>query len=319
MEYKKINNNDTGLLVRTKLNEMLQELISGNEGVMTLWKKLTEVNNSGISNSEELQSLYEELKNNIFQAMNYADKEINNLLSYINGIDGGVNGFAGDTSYNPEFPSDKAATVIGIGPGTFEHFLDEDGTPITINETVLVIFYKGAGVTYWEYSTIIPQIVTNEVSDEFGDSTTKVISQDFFTRIAKGVVSGEIKLESDDVLNSYNSADKCGLYVLRKDSKDIGHILITLNSDSSALYQVIFGSFRVDDSGLKYGGGKFTMLIRTYNIASLAFDVPDRGTWSEWSNFNDSFMAVMSEDTYNALVDSGKVDNDCMYYLYEEQ
>lgn len=85
--------------------------------------------------------------------------ELTELLNYINGMEGGVNGFAEDTSFQPNYPEDVAATVIGVGPGTFTNMIGENGSAITVDSVSVVIFFKAAGSTYWKYKTILPTVV----------------------------------------------------------------------------------------------------------------------------------------------------------------
>ena len=85
--------------------------------------------------------------------------KLTELLSYINGMEGGVNGFAEDTSFQPNYPEDVAATVIGVGPGTFTNMIGENGSAITVDSISVVIFFKAAGSTYWKYKTILPTVV----------------------------------------------------------------------------------------------------------------------------------------------------------------
>ena len=85
--------------------------------------------------------------------------ELTDLLNYINGMEGGVNGFAEDTSFQPNYPEDVAATVIGVGPGTFTNMIGENGSAITVDSISVVIFFKAAGSTYWKYKTILPTVV----------------------------------------------------------------------------------------------------------------------------------------------------------------
>ena len=85
--------------------------------------------------------------------------KLTELLNYINGMEGGVNGFAEDTSFQPNYPEDVAATVIGVGPGTFTNMIGENGSAITVDSISVVIFFKAAGSTYWKYKTILPTVV----------------------------------------------------------------------------------------------------------------------------------------------------------------
>lgn len=156
IEYENINSGETGLSIRAKLNNMLRALISGNEGVNNVWKGISNINN--VLKSQEVMGddRYSELREQILKGFDYTDSECADLKEYINGMSGGVSGFAEDTSYKPDFPIDVAATVIATQAGTYINMKDSAGSPITITEdNALVIFYKGAGSDYWRYSTII--------------------------------------------------------------------------------------------------------------------------------------------------------------------
>ena len=51
IDYRNINANEGGLSVRAKINNMFAALISGDEGVNNVWKRLIEVTN-GFSSLE---------------------------------------------------------------------------------------------------------------------------------------------------------------------------------------------------------------------------------------------------------------------------
>lgn len=317
INFRNINPNETGLSVRSKLNEMLAALISGNEGVNKLWKRLVEVNNSLNDSVLDISDLKEEVQNRIFDTLGYTDREINDILTYINGMYGGVSGFAEDTNFQPDFPEDTAATVIGIGPGTFTYMIGEDGSPITIDSVSIVIFYKGAESTYWKYNTILPTVIQNEVTGEFGDSTSKVITQKFFTDHVKGVAGGTIDISDMAILDTYGDASKSGMYTLTKGSSFAGMLLISGDLDSTIIYQIAFGGFNVVDGSL-VSGKRGIVAYRLKNVSSVTSDV-DRGIWGAWSLLQDDFMQVLSEDEYNSIRDTGKIIEDRFYFVYEEE
>lgn len=317
VEYQNINANESGLSVRAKLNRMFSDLIIGIEGVNRLWKHLVEVNSAVTDNVTETSNLREELKNRLFDVLGYTDREINDLLSYVNGMKGGVNGFAEDTSFQPNYPEDVAATVIGVGPGTFTNMLGEDGSAITVDSVSVIIFFKAAGSTYWKYKTILPTVVNNEVTSEFGDSTSKVITQKFFTENIKGVVGGSIDITDISSLDDYGDATKSGLYTLKKGTSFAGNLLVSGDLDSSLIYQFAFGGFNVENGNL-VGGKRGIIAYRIKNISSVTSDV-DRDSWGTWSLLQDDFMQVVSENEYNSMKDSGQIMEDKLYFLYEEE
>ena len=119
IDYRNINANEGGLSVRAKINNMFAALISGYEGVNNVWKKLVEVTNGFNSLELSVDDMYDELKEQVLKSFDYTDVTAEDLRTYINGMNGGISGFAVDTSFNPDFPEDKAATVLAVGAGTY--------------------------------------------------------------------------------------------------------------------------------------------------------------------------------------------------------
>lgn len=314
IEHRNINPNETGLSVRAKLNRMFSDLISGVEGVNKLWKSLIGVNDAVKINNTEIDNLKNELQNRLSDALDYTDREVNDLLSYINGIHGGVNGFADTTEFQPNYPVESAATVIGVGPGTFKNMLDEEGNPITVDSQVVVIFFKASGHTHWKYKTVLPNIVTNEVVSEFGSSESKTISQRFFTDKLKGVVGGAVEFTD---LDAYDSFSKSGLYTIKKDGASVGTLFVNGDLNISIVQQFILGGFSVVDGNL-VATESSGIVYRTKNISSINSEV-DRGSWSPWRMLQDDFMQVVSEDEYEALKASDSLVANRFYFIYEEE
>ena len=172
--YNNINANEGGLSVRAKINNMFSALISGKEGVNEVWKSITLLLNGLSTTDSELDDVYAELKEQILRSFDYTDISIEDMRTYINGMDGGISGFAIDTDYDPDFPEDKAATVLGVGKGTYINMLDSTGAPITItDEDALVVFYKGANSTYWQYKLVYARAVINRGVIDGGRADTK--------------------------------------------------------------------------------------------------------------------------------------------------
>lgn len=171
--YRNINANEGGLSVRAKINNMFAALISGDEGVNNVWKRLIEVTNGFSSLELSVGNVYDELKEQVLKSFDYTDSTAEDLRTYINGMNGGISGFAVDTSFNPDFPEDKAATVLAVGAGTYVNMLDVYGDPITIEDAdALTVFYKGANSTYWQYKSIYARVVVDENIDG-GNAFTK--------------------------------------------------------------------------------------------------------------------------------------------------
>lgn len=166
VEYQNINANESGLVIRAKLNNMLKALISGNEGVNNLWQSIVELTTKTGEVQQDSDDKYQELKEQLLKSFDYTDKTADDLLVYINGINGGVSGFAVDTTFKPEFPADVAATVLAAGAGTYVNFLDSNGHAITIKEAdSFTIFYKAKGVTFWQYKSINARVELQENLD----------------------------------------------------------------------------------------------------------------------------------------------------------
>lgn len=173
IDYKNINADEGGLSVRAKLNSMFAALISGDEGVNSVWKKLVETINGVNSLELNMGNMYDELKEYVLNGLDYTDATAEDLRTYINGMNGGISGFAVDTSFKPTFPEDKAATVLAVGSGTYVNMLDAEGNPITIESSdAIVIFYKGANSTYWQYKLVYARVVIDENVDG-GNAFTK--------------------------------------------------------------------------------------------------------------------------------------------------
>ena len=168
VEFSNINPNESGLSVRSKLNKMLRELISGVEGVNSIWNEILSLDGITDDIRSDLTAWYTELRTQILYGYDYTDKVSGDLKSYINGMDGGVSAFADSTVYDPQFPIGKAATVLATQPGTYVNFKDDTGNPITItDENAVTIFYKGADSDFWKHHSIkvesdVSQVVTQQ-------------------------------------------------------------------------------------------------------------------------------------------------------------
>lgn len=160
VEFKNIKSNEGGLSVRTKLNEMLKGIIESGDGITGLWKFLRVLDNALKSLNLTLSDVSASLGEQILNCYDHTDTVFEDMRTYVNGISGGISGFAVDISFMPDFPVDKAATVLAVGAGVYENMLDINGDPIEIKDVdALVIFYKGAGVTYWQYKCVFARVV----------------------------------------------------------------------------------------------------------------------------------------------------------------
>lgn len=156
IEFNAINRNEKGLDVRNKLNTMLSELISGVEGINALWKDFLSLKTDTDSLNlkvEESQSMFKE---QLSLCLDQIDRSVEDLKSYINGMEGGVSAFAPDTNYTPNVPFEKSATILATEAGTYKNILDSNGSPITVTEeNALIIFYKSQNSNYWKYKAIL--------------------------------------------------------------------------------------------------------------------------------------------------------------------
>lgn len=203
VEYQNINANESGLTVRAKLNNMFKALISSNEGVNKLWQSIVELTTKTGEVKQDSDDKYQELKEQLLKSFDYTDKTVDDLLVYINGINGGVSGFAVDPTFKPEFPIDVAATVLAAGAGTYVNFLDSNGQAITITELdAITIFYKAKGVTFWQYKSIYARATINKslLCIEFDDDTGElnaIIGQDSTVSSAYTDEDGNVIIEQE--------------------------------------------------------------------------------------------------------------------------
>lgn len=203
VEYQNINANESGLAVRAKLNNMFKALISSNEGVNKLWQSIVELTTKTGEVQQDSDDKYQELKEQLLKSFDYTDKMADDLLVYINGINGGVSGFAVDPTFKPEFPTDVAATVLAAGAGTYVNFLDSNGRAITITESdAITIFYKAKGVTFWQYKSIYARVTLNKslLAIEFDDDTGElnaIIGQDSTVSSAYTDEDGNVIIEQE--------------------------------------------------------------------------------------------------------------------------
>lgn len=203
VEYQNINANESGLTVRAKLNNMFKALISSNEGVNKLWQSIIELTTKTGEVQQDSDDKYQELKEQLLKSFDYTDKTADDLLVYINGINGGVSGFAVDPTFKPEFPTDVAATVLAAGAGTYVNFLDSNGQAITITELdAITIFYKAKGVTFWQHKSIYARATINKslLYIEFDDDTGElnaIIGQDSTVSSAYTDEDGNVIIEQE--------------------------------------------------------------------------------------------------------------------------
>lgn len=170
VEYKSLFSGESGLLIRTKLNEMLSALITGEEGVNFLWNRYFDMETSVSNIQGNVQTFYRDLKAQILHSYSYTDSKVSDLKTYVNGMSGGVTAFADSTSYDPSgIPVEKSATVLAVLPGQYINFKDEDGASIILtSEDGLTIFYKAAGANYWKHQSILAGIIILESSIDGG-------------------------------------------------------------------------------------------------------------------------------------------------------
>ena len=80
MEFNQINNSESGLTVRGKLNSMLSALIDGVEGVRAIWTHIRQMAESIVANKTLTDEQYQNCLEGIKQANNYTDKKTTEAL-----------------------------------------------------------------------------------------------------------------------------------------------------------------------------------------------------------------------------------------------
>ena len=257
---QQINNNEKGLSVRAKLNSLFYEIIDGADGINKIQETLNHFTSELKSLSDTSDEKYEEFKEQLIKSFDYTDVSIADLMVYINGMNGGVSGFAVDTSFDPsEFNNDKAVTILAGQVGTYTYFKDENGESITITEMGVTIFYRGIGSTYWRYKTIP---VTVNIQQELLNALTTLTSlgtpiwSDTFPVIREGkaysvtlasivkafrenTLSGSV-LENGSVEGTKLADNSVGSQHIKETSVDLEHLSTELqerleNLDSTVL------------------------------------------------------------------------------------
>lgn len=190
MEFIKIENGERGLSVRDKLNKILEQLVSGEEGVNEIWKSLTQLSketskvNETVGTVKELQSSVEA------RTEKMVGDQIADLVHYVNSMSGGISGLVATVDDEPaNYPLDKAVTVLAGGGGTFTHFLQEDGSPINIpSVSAFSVFYKPAGVNWWRYKSVPISAHNISVEQTSGANGASVMSQKAVTEFVNDSV-----------------------------------------------------------------------------------------------------------------------------------
>lgn len=80
MEFNQINNSESGLTVRGKLNSMLSALIEGVEGVGAIWTRIRQMAESITANKALADEHYQNCLEGIQQAKYYTDKKTTEAL-----------------------------------------------------------------------------------------------------------------------------------------------------------------------------------------------------------------------------------------------
>lgn len=177
LQFPGIQNGDKGSVVRALLNDILIALTTGYEGVNALWEELKKQAKSITDLSETVTNNYKSLSSEISGANDYTDQQVGKLQVILDATSG-VAGFAPTPDYNPNIPVEKAANIIAVGAGTYTYFLDSTGTPITIEAVnSITVFYKGKGVSYWEYKTLVIEPPMHSLVENTGTGTVSVSAQ----------------------------------------------------------------------------------------------------------------------------------------------
>lgn len=75
MEWKNINNGESGLSVRAKINSAFNEIINGKEGIYKLWESITKLTKTLTQNREETDKEIKDLQRGVRKSQAYADKQ----------------------------------------------------------------------------------------------------------------------------------------------------------------------------------------------------------------------------------------------------
>lgn len=290
VEYQNINANESGLSVRAKLNNMFKALISSNEGVNKLWQSIMELTTKTGEVQKDSDDKYQELKEQLLKSFDYIDKTADDLLVYINGINGGVSGFAVDPTFKPEFPTDVAATVLAAGAGTYVNFLDSNGQAITITESnAITIFYKAKGVTFWQYKSIYALVTTDASKVMYNNETS-------------GLEAGNVQEAIDEVEDNIgNKFDKTSVTQESGDSEEL------VMSQKAVTYELnILDSNKFDKNKVAQDSGD-----------SEEFVMSQKAISDKLSNLSSTITKFvnMTEAAYEALETK---EADTYYMLTEE-
>ena len=278
-----IENGESGLSVRTKLNNIFAQIITGGEGINAIWEKL------------------------------------NLLMQQIEASGGGVSGLITDTSYDPSgLDPRKSIVLIALGAGTYPNLKDASGRPITITEAnSFTVFFREANADYWQYTTtvinasldgspigtltsilngpiyqitkdgklILPATTTDAV---INPSSQKTVTEEI-SRM-NSIVRKNVAYTSLDTLNKEG-----GIYVLNRTtsntpegsylSMSAGIIEVFADPMAHVVYQRLTANLL--DPNVDYGSHNDTDVpktwVRMYNMNSniLAPTVPI-GSWGKW-------------------------------------
>ena len=300
IEFKNINAGDDGLTVRAKLNSMLLALIDKDEGLNVVWRKIFTLITGFMAVESNITDLSDGLKTQVLRSFDYTDATASDLKTYIDGMNGGISGFAQDTSFMPMFPTEKAATVIGVGAGTYVNLLDVNGNPITIQDAdALTVFYKGANSNYWQYKSINARIVIDITEQSKAEIESRITgtSEESNSMTDPFKYLGDFKdyKEFNDALNNlvYNGdiigkgIGRFRAKVLNQDIEIHNHII---SNALKNVRQVVRGALVVRDGALAFD--------TVYNVLErTSFE----GVWGEWSLIVGSTSLKTLEDTIKSL------------------
>lgn len=252
IQFNAINRNEKGLDARNKLNTMLSELISGLEGINVLWKDFLNLKSTTDSIGSKVTESQDMFKEQLSLCFDQIDKSVEDLKSYINGMEGGVSAFAPDTSYTPDVPFEKSATILATEAGTYTNILDSNGSPITVTEeNALIIFYKSQNSNYWNYKAITG--ITIRQAIDGGGAT----NNDASTKIQTRGDTLENWLKADPVLSNREIAlvatnpNKATEYNARKVGNGFSKF-----SELPLYYNIVDRIFSGGRADSTYGGGR---------------------------------------------------------------
>lgn len=103
------------------------------------------------------------------------------------------------------------------------------------------------------------------------------------TNVIQYIASGKIDVTNGwDVLDTYNSFDKCGIYVLMANGIPAYHLIVNSDNMMHVINQWIIGNLIIQDGVVgSHMDSIHSIVARTYNFYASSLPV-ERGEWTPW-------------------------------------